>query len=118
MNDYVECDSFLRSFNRVIVEQAFNVWNINVEQRKKLQITLNNTLQNTEKMSLKLNYSVLLMFYGLGCDALDVHFWPILETYLNVLASFDEIIPRKRSIQFTTDICRVRSALLVSINSM
>lgn len=66
-----------------------------------------------EKMSLKLNYSVLLMFYSLGCDNLDAHFWPLLNKYLNVLCSLDEIISGKRSILLTTDICHVKSALMV-----
>lgn len=66
-----------------------------------------------EKMSLKLNYRILLMFCGLGCEILDMFFWPNLNKYLNVLASLDEIISGKRSILLCTDICNVRSALLV-----
>lgn len=94
--------------------QALNIWIISAEERQRILSTLNQTLKSPEKMSLKLNYSILTMFYGLGCDVLDLHFWPALDKYLNVLSSLDQIIAGKRSISLTTDICHVKSALLVS----
>lgn len=93
--------------------QALNTWNVSLEERKKILCTLKKTLISPGKISLKLNYSVLIMFYSLGYDVLDLHFWPILNKYLNVLSSFDEIISEKRSILLTNDICHVKSALLV-----
>ena len=85
-----------------------------MRERNQILNKLNFTLKSPEKMSLKSNYSTLMMFYGLGCDVLDLHFWPFLDKYLNVLCSLDEIISGKRSFSLTTDICHVKSALLVS----
>lgn len=109
-----DCDDFPhRMHASYLLMRALNTWNISVEEKGKILVTIKKTLMNPEKMSLKLNYGILLMFYSLGCDNLDAHFWPLLSKYLNVLCSLDEIISGKRSISLTTDICHVKAAVIL-----